>query len=164
MRTVRTKVYQFSELSKEAQKKAIDKMYYVNVDFDWWEQMYEDAAEIGLKITGFDIDRGNFCEGEFNLSANEVAQNILNNHGEMCDTYKTAVKFMEEWQPVFNTYMETEEGEDKLLEIEGDFLNSLCCDYLVMLRNEYEYMTSEAAIIETIEANEYEFTVDGKRF
>ena len=82
----------------------------------------------------------------------------------MCKTYKTAVKFMGEWQPVFNTYMETEEGEDKLIEIEGDFLNSLCGDYLIMLRNDYEYMTSEDAIIETIEANEYEFTVDGKRF
>jgi len=164
MRTLRTKVYQFSELSKEAQKKAIDKLYYINVEGDWWNQMYEDANEIGLKITGFDIDRGNYCEGEFNLSANEVAQNILNNHGEMCETYKTAVKFMEEWQPVFNTYMETETGDDVLMELEHDFLNSLCRNYLVMLRNDYEYKTSEAAIIETIEANEYEFTVDGKRF
>ena len=60
--------------------------------------------------------------------------------------------------------METEEGEDKLIEIEGDFLNSLCGDYLIMLRNDYEYMTSKAAIIETIEANEYEFTVDGNDF
>ncbi len=164
MRTVRTKVYQFSELSDKAKQNAIDKLYYINVEDEWWESMYEDAAEIGLKITGFDIDRGDFCEGDFTLSANEVAQNILNNHGEQCETYKTAENFMKEWQPVFNTYMETETGDDVLMELEHDFLKSLCRNYLAMLRNDYEYMTSEAAIIETIEANEYEFTVDGKRF
>lgn len=71
---------------------------------------------------------------------------------------------MEEWQPVFNSYMETEEGEDKLMEIEDDFLKSLLNDYLKSLRDEYDYQTSEKAIIETIEANEYEFTEDGKRF
>ena len=31
-----------------------------------------------------------------------------------------------------------------------------------MLRNEYEYLTSEEAVIESIRANEYEFTEDGK--
>jgi hypothetical protein len=34
----------------------------------------------------------------------------------------------------------------------------------VSLRNDYEYQTSEKAIKETIEANEYEFYVDGKLF
>jgi hypothetical protein len=33
-----------------------------------------------------------------------------------------------------------------------------------MLRQEYEYLTSEGAIIETIEANEYEFTEEGRMF
>ncbi len=32
------------------------------------------------------------------------------------------------------------------------------------LEKEYEYQTSEAAIIETIEANDYEFTADGRQF
>jgi predicted transcriptional regulator len=31
-----------------------------------------------------------------------------------------------------------------------------------MLQKEYEYLTSEEAIIETIEANEYEFTEKGE--
>lgn len=164
MRTIKTKVYQFSELSEQAKKKAIEWGYDINVCHEWWEVIYEDAAEIGLKLTGFDIGRGQDCEGEFMLAANEVAQNIFNNHGEVCETYKTAQKFMEEWQPVFNSYMETEEGEDKLMEIEDDFLKSLLNDYLKSLRDEYDYQTSEKAIIETIEANEYEFTEDGKRF
>lgn len=164
MRTVRTKLYKFSELSKEAQQKAIESFSDVNVNYEWWESVYEDAENIGLKITGFDIDRGNYCKGEFNIAANEVAANIFKDHGESCDTYKTATEFMNEWQPLFNAYIETEEGEDKLQEKENDFLKSLCEDYLKMLRTEFEYQTSEEAIIETIEANEYEFTKEGKQF
>ena len=76
---------------------------------------------------------------------------------------------MEEWQPIFNNYMdethedyESSNNEDKLIDMENEFLKSLLEDYSIMLQNEYEYLTSEEAIIETIEANEYEFTQAGK--
>jgi hypothetical protein len=39
---------------------------------------------------------------------------------------------------------------------------NLCRDLYKQLEKEYKYLASEAAIIETIEANEYEFTEDGK--
>ena len=75
---------------------------------------------------------------------------------------------MEEWQPVFSEYMTEPENmgelEGKLQDIEDDFLKSLCEDYRILLQHQYEYLTSEEVIIETIEANEYEFTQDGKRF
>lgn len=171
MRTIRTKVYQFSELSKEAQEKVINRMADINVDYEWWENTYEDAANIGLKITGFDIDRASYCKGEFTLSANEVAQNILTQHGESCETYKTAQSFMDEWQPVFFNYMdethadyESGESEDKMQEIEDEFLKSLCEDYRIILSHEYDYLTNSEAIKETIIANEYEFTIEGNRF
>jgi len=76
MRTIRTKIYSFNELSKEAQNVAIDKMRYINVDDNWWLSTYEDAENIGLKITSFDIER-NEIEGCFNLSACEVMQTML---------------------------------------------------------------------------------------
>lgn len=163
-RTIRTKVYKFDELNENAKQKAIEWGSDLNVDYDWWESVYEDAANIGLKITKFDIDRGSYCKGNFTIAANEVAANIFRDHGEQCETYKTAFAFMEEWQPVFGTYMETEEGEQKLMDIENDFETNLLEDYRIMLQKEYEYQTSEAAIIETIQANEYEFTEDGRRF
>jgi len=171
MRTIRTKVYQFSELSEQAKQKAIEWGYDLNVSYGWWESVYEDAEQIGLKITGFDIDRASYCQGDFTLSANEVAQNIFNNHGEHCETYKTAESFMNDWQPLFNNYMdeahadyESSESESKLMDLEEGFKNSLCEDYRIMLSKEYDYLTSEAAIIETIESNEYEFKADGTRF
>lgn len=166
MRTIRTKVYKFSELSESAQQKAIEKFYDINVDYEWWEFIYEDAANIGLKITGFDIDRASYCEGDFTLSAHEVAANIIRDHGEQCETYKTAQSFLDTVNEIQGKYEELEgyDYEDEMMEAEDEFLKSLLEDYRIMLSNEYDYKTSKEAIIETIEANEYEFKKDGTRF
>lgn len=167
MKTIEVNLYQFSELSERAKQKVISE--FNNVDHDWWDSTYADAATIGLRITSSDFDH--YVNGEFTLSACEVAQNILNNHGETCETYKTAKEFMDAWQPIFNDYMDEEsenyesgELEDELQDLEDEFLKSLREDYRIILRNEYEYLTSEKAIIETIEANEYYFTEDGKLY
>ena len=168
IKTTEINVYKFEELTEDQKDKTIENLYNINVDFDWWQFTYEDAETIGLKLEGFDLDRNRHAEGSFLLSANEVAQNIFNNHGEECETYKTAKEFMEEWQPVFNDYMdetsdkyESRESEDKLIELEDEFLKSLLEDYSIMLQHEYEYQTSREAIIETIEANDYEFDENG---
>ena len=94
MRTIETVVYNFDELSEEAKKKAIESMADINVDYEWYEFIYEFDKEL--------------------------------------DT------------------------------LEYNFQQSLSEDYLSMLKKEYEYKTSEEAIIETIKANDYEFTEDGK--
>ncbi len=169
MRTIRTKVYKFKELTEEGQQKAIENLYDINVDFEWWESTYEDAERIGLKITGFDLDGNRHANGEFKLAANEVAANIFGDHGKDCETFKTATKFMEDWQPVFDSYMdetsekyESREAEDELQELEDEFLKSLLEDYSIMLQKESEYLQSKEVIIETIEANDYEFYANGK--
>lgn len=169
MKTIEIKLYSFNELSEEAKQKAIEKLFNINVYYNWWESVYEDAKNIGIEITGFNIDRGCYCNGNFILSANEVAQNILNEHGEMCETFKTAESFMNDWQPVFCNYMdenhkdyESLESEDTLNELENEFLKNICEDYRIILSNEYNYLTSEEAIKEAIEANEYDFTEDGE--
>lgn len=171
MKTVSVTVYTFSELSEQAKQKALNNFADINVCYDWWIATYEDAAQIGLKITSFDLDRNRNAKGHFTISAAEVAANIFSNHGHECETYKTAERFMEYWQPVFNDYMNEEsenyesgELEDTLSDLENDFLNSLLEDYSIMLQEDSEYLQSEAAIIETIEANDYQFTADGKLF
>src|SRR5262245_16755614 len=110
MRTIRTKVYKFKELSTEAQEKAIEKFYDINVDHDWWDSTYEDAKNIGLKIKSFDLGRGRYCKGEFLLNAYEVSGKIVQEHGEGCETYKTAVNFGLEWDKLVEKYSD---GIDK---------------------------------------------------
>ena len=170
MRVIETKAYTFDELSDDAKAKAISRLSHINVDYDWWESTYDDAEEIGLKIKGFSLDRRRHAIGEFTLSAAEVMANIFANHDEECETYKTAKAFEAEWQPLFDDYMddlsdkyESQEAEDDLSDMEANFLDSLLEDYAIMLQKEYEYQTSEEAIIETIVANEYEFTEEGKQ-
>lgn len=171
MKTIEVNLYQFDELSEAAKQKAIENLCDINVNFEWWDSTYEDAKIIGLEITSFDLDRNRHAEGNFLLAANELAQNVFNNHGENCETYKTAQKFMEEWQPVFSSYMdetsidyESRASEDKLQDMESDFLVDLLEDYSIMLQKECEYRQSAEAIIETIQVNEYDFTADGKLY
>jgi hypothetical protein len=171
MKTIEINLYKFNELSEEAKQKAIERLSDINVSHNWWECTYEDARTIGLKITGFELDRNRHASGDFILSACEVAQNIFNEHGEECETYKTAKKFMEEWQPIFDEYMNEEsekfesyESEQELQELEDEFLRDLLEDYSIMLQNESEYLMTDEAIIETIEANDYDFTEDGKLY
>lgn len=169
MRTIEVKIFKFNELNEEAKQNAISNLYNINIDYNWWEFIYEDAKNIGLKITSFNLDRNRHAKGEFILNAPEVAQNILSNHGKECETYKTAESFLEVWQPIFNAYMDEEsekyessESEDEMQELEDDFFNSLLEDYSIILQNACDYLQSDESIIDTIEANDYEFTEDGE--
>jgi hypothetical protein len=169
MRTKTINVYRFNELSEETQIKVIDNMRDLNISHDWWESTYEDAQTIGLNIKAFALDGYRHAQGEFNLSAAEVAQNILSNHGEECETYKTATAFLEDFNPKFAEYLdessehyESKEKEDELQELEDDFLNSLLEDYSILLQKEFEWITSDECISDSIMASEYEFTENGK--
>ena len=164
MKTKTINLYQFSELSEDAKQKAIERLSDINVDFKWWDCTYEDAANVGLKITGFDMDV--YVKGEFIDSALSCAHKIESEHGEQCETFKTAKQFIEDFNTINMKYENDEINEDEAETDEEDlneqFLFDLCEDYRIILRDEYEYLTSEEAIIETIESNEYYFTEDGK--
>lgn len=153
MKIVEVNTYTFDELSDTAKEKAVERLADINVDYEWWDFTYEDAKNIGLKITEFDIDRGNYCKGDIITSAPEVIKDILKNHGKDCETYKTAKRYEQTFKDL---------NEEEFANAEHELLHDLLEDYLVILRHEYEYQTSEEAIIETIKANEYMFTEDGK--
>ncbi len=161
MRTV-TKtinVYKFEELTKEAQDKVIQTIAPWQVENGWYEDLYEDAKTIGLQVIGFEVDGNRFAKGRFSDSAMACAEKIQANHGEECETRKTADKFLSDRIDLFVGDSEADESE-----LEEQFLKDILSDYADMLQREYDYLTSREAIIETINANEYEFTEDGKIF
>lgn len=172
MRTIETKVYQFSELSEKAKEKAIEDMWDINVHDSWWDYIYEDANDIGLDITGFDL-RGSI-DGKFTYDGLHACLNILDKHGEATEKYKIAKKFNEDRDKLVAKYSPNNNGtvdpefygdfDEEECELEEEFRKELLEEYLSILRREYEYCTSEEAIIEAIEANEYEFTEYGKLF
>ena len=180
--TTRT-LYQFSELSDKAKQRAIEKLCDINTDFDWWEFTYETittaARCLGIvcRVEGFDLDRGQSIELRGGYSYRKGWRAALA-HEFGGDTLAALVKIGEELQsaqrrafycasidlsPVrhgtaytvyskFGAYV-----TDDLM----DALRSFEHWALTLLRREYDYLTSEEAIIETIEANEYEFDENG---
>lgn len=171
-RTIQTTVYTFDELTESAKETAVSKLSDINVNYEWWDGVYMDAENIGLKITAFDIDRNNHAKGEFIGNPNECAVKIMTEHGKDCDTYKLAAAFLQSWGELVSKYSDgvntevvTEDNEydfdNDADELEREFLRDLLSEYAAMLQKECEYLQSDEAIIETIQANEYEFTADG---
>ena len=172
MRTITKNVYSFSELSEQAKIKAIeDHANFIGYE-NWWEDIYEDAENVRLKITSFDLDRGKI-DGCFKTTAMLTADLILENHGKDTKTYKEALKFCNNWDSLVEKYSDginlnkvdevnADDFDEEADEMEKEFLKSLLYEYLFLLRNDYEYQTSESVIIENIEANGYEFYENGE--
>lgn len=170
-RVIEKTLYKFYELSEAAKKKALQKLWDINVDYDWWEFSYDDAKQIGIIIKGFDLDRGRSIEIEFDDCEKNVCNNIIEQHGEECDTYKLAKQYLYERDALDVAIKLVGDDEEKVEEIDGSieklndsFKKDLAECYWKMLRQDYEYRMTDEAVKETIESNEYEFEEDGSRF
>jgi hypothetical protein len=171
MRIKEIKVYQFNELSDKAKQRAMDWYRDASYGDQWWEGIYEDAENVGIKITSFDCDRGNYIKGDFISGAEETAHKIEKDHGEICDTYKTAKAYLAERDTIIASAPKDENGDfenereldGKLDDCDKEFLRSILEDYLSILRKEVEDYYSDERVTENILANEYEFDENGKR-
>lgn len=170
MKTKTITLYQFNELEGKAREKVLQKHASINVDHQWWEFTLDDAKRIGLIISEFDTDH--YCNGKLEYSLHETCDKIKAEHGQECDTYKLADKYLAQWADLVKKYsdgVKTDQvAEDKEYEfdqeadeLEEDFRKALCEEYRIILRKEYEYLTSEEAIGETLVSNEYWFDEDG---
>lgn len=169
MKTIQINLYPFAELSEEAKEKALDEHRFINVDNDWWDSVYEDAKQAGLKITGFKLENGYYCNAEFIADAVHCAGKILDNHGKSTDTHKTALSFWTERDKIIDRWPRDENGEfihvgdldAELDRVEDDFLTVIRWAYHSLLIKEYNFQTGDQAVTETFEANDFHFTADG---
>ena len=175
MRTIEIKAYRFEELDEATQQKVIQDNICINVNYDWWDCTYETFKECGIQINSFDTGRGRECEIEFLEDELTVATKIIDTFGEFMSVRVTSENFIKERDTLVKKYGEGNETDgysvkeelyDEFDEEEEylihEFESELGADILQWLIDEYEYLTSEEAIIETIDANEYEFTKEGK--
>jgi len=162
-----TTVYKFEELSEKAQETALSLL--LPEDIDWAECAIEDAKNIGLIFTKWDIERRTF-KSSFIDSALETAHAIEKEQGESCETFKTTKKFLQERDSIIEAWPKDENGEfenvydldEKLDTLETEYRLELSGDYFLMLQKQYEYRCSKEYILELIEINGYEFTENGK--
>lgn len=167
MREITIKVYQYSELSDAAKERA--RQWYLECQdgsFEW-DCTKDDAKTIGLILHG--TNRDGSMSGAFKEDALSCADKIMKEHGETCETYKTAENFIRERDEIVTQAEKDENGEfvneyeldKKLDECEAEFLRSICEDYRILYEKELEYQSSEEAISEAMEANGYEFDITG---
>lgn len=169
MKTIQLKLYQFSELSERAQKKALADHQDFNVNHCWWDWLYADAEEAGLKIIGFDLDRACYCNAQFIHDAIYTATQVRLSHGEKTETMQVTTAFWERRDRTVNTWPKDGNGEVEnaeeldttLDDIEENYLKAMSLAYLRLLDKVYDELTSDEAIAGSLGANRYWFTADG---
>lgn len=157
---IRLKLYKFIELSEKSKDVARDWYRQGSDDSSWaFDQIKNDAEHVGLKIQSLDTHRHN--EGEFITTPLACCEAILKEHGNTCETYRTAERYIEAIR--LASFHDT---EDCITEIDEnnvhEFLYALLEDYRVNLEKEQEYQNSNDFVDENIIANDYEFSEDGK--
>ena len=179
-------VYKFSELSEEAREKALIQLYDINVFHDWYRDeldyyatQWEEEYGITFKPEDVCFDLDNRRSLYFHGNSIEVVnqEKFIKYHKLGRQLRYREVRFD------FDThYYGGGDGRTSLemtiyddddikqrpeLDLPVDFddwFRSICEDLISDLRKQYEYITSEEAIIETIEINDYGFTEDGELF
>lgn len=181
MRDMNVTVYSFAELSETAQERAINELRYIDVGHDWYEYPYDTIRTAG-KLIGLDIDMIYFDTDLyciFNADYEYVRGAVKAVQAEfprMTDLHEVARDLQALQRRYFyslrcnvasqrdtNSYQCFRFGEDYECEDLGDIIDDFAHWARILLRDEYEYLTSDEAVKEVIEANEYEFTEAGKR-
>jgi hypothetical protein len=196
MRTIitETTVYKFNELSEEAKEKAIEKLYDINTDYEWYDFTYCDAKEIGAIIgidinniyfSGFSFQGDGACfEGSYSYKKgslkaikkyapkdevlHQIAKNLQAIQSENFYKLHASIKHSGYYYHENCTNIDvyhcddiyrniTKETEGGIKEALRDFMRWIYST----LEKEYDYLTSKENIIETIKANDYEFTAEG---
>ena len=157
MRTIETKVYLFKELDEQTKEKAIRNNYDIAIQDDWYHFTKDDLKEVGIELRSFDIDRGSYAEIHIDYFF-ETCEKIIKSHGGNCETYKIAERYIKEYNEIHCHIHD----DDAIENLDEEYQKEFSEEVLSMLRQEYEHMTSDEYINDMFEANEYEFTAEGK--
>lgn len=139
-----TKTYlKFNELTKKQQDQVIEKLSDINTNYEWHDYSIEEFISKLKKLGFYDIKTefsGFYSQGD---GASFTAK------------HKRGVIYKNRYNYSHSGTMNCDESESLLL-----VAKRLADKFYLELKKEYEYLQSRDAIIETIEANEYEFDQD----
>ncbi len=183
MRTIETKVYSFNELSEEAKQKAIETIRDINYEYnDFAEWAIDDCSllepmekEISkFKNYDFPLIKNNrkiyFSLGRnryidisraMEIQDDKMFLNWLGIDNRLID--KISFEIGKDTID-FEIHLELTEIQEQKLERAKEKFEDHCEDILNRIENDIDYRFSDEAIIEDIEANDYEFTEEGKRY
>ena len=179
MREMNVTVYSFAELSEAAQERAINALRYTNVEHDWYEYPYDTIRATG-KLIGLDIDmiyfdtdlycifdasyeyvRGAVKAVKAGFPQDTELHGIAKDLQALQKRHFYSLSCAVREARSMNQYSCFRFGEDYECEDLGDIIDDFAHWARILLRDEYEYLTSDEAVKEMIEANEYEFDEAG---
>ena len=162
MKTIEIKVYRFEELDEQTKEKVIENYRYINVDNTfWYDCIKEEFDELGLEIKEFNLDRGNYAKIYID-NLEETSKSILHEFGDSVLIKQTAKNYINEYEKIQANFKEDEDIEREVELLDEQYEKEYSEDILSYLRSSYDWEISDEAITETIEANEYDFTIEGK--
>lgn len=161
-------LYTFDELPEEVQQKVIEDNNDINVNYDWYDYLYDsfkdELKKIGVECEKFYFDLSNYIFMERPYVVN--TKKFMTFCGFKDLRKKDAKQYLDG-----NYDLEIKTNKDKNYVTYGyigyeayeltEALNGKLEEFLSQLREAYDYLTSEEAIKETIISNEYEFTING---
>jgi hypothetical protein len=189
--TTVTKVYEFDELGKKAQEKALAELHYINVDYEWHANSIGDFITI-LDNIGVDTLKENLQFSGFSSQGDGLS---FTGYYYYCKGALAWIKSeWPKWTALHNAVLSLQEiqrkhfyrisgnivrynhrySHSKTVEFEGsdyseeiereitDILRDIMDAFYRQLDEEYDYFTSDECIKESIFANGYEFTIEGK--
>lgn len=174
----------------EVKEKAIEENRYINVDFDNWGDYVIEEWKEKLKNIGFCNAKiyfsGFFSQGDgacFDNDAYHMDLDLLLKNVDLTDEEREKIynlksdfeltierigfHYCHENTRVINLeqfYIEDEESKNLLYHFENlleDLRESLCVQIYEDLEKEYYSLTSDDAVYETLQANEYYFEENG---
>ena len=179
MREMNVTVYSFAELSDDAKERALNAFRDINVEFSWWEDTFDAIRTagklLGLEIGEIQFDTDSHCTFDAHYRYVRGAVKAVCKEFSRADALHKVARDLQDLQKRHfyslscnvssrrdtNSYQCFRFGEDYECDL-GDIIDDFAHWARILLRDEYEWLTSDEAVKEMIEANEYEFTEDGK--
>lgn len=185
MQTKEYTVFSFDELNEEAKQKAIDSLRDINIDYYWAEVTIWNAKDkleaLGYKdievfYSGFYSQGDGACfEAKVDIStwlkAHKMGNKfrvLYNNAQDLCSIeIKHSGHYYHENSMVVDGTLYDHSNEqlgrqfDSVVEMIEKEIVELAKEIYKELENEYECRMTDEAVIDTINANEYEFLENG---
>jgi len=178
-------VYTIDELDEEVKNDIIEKNRYYLVEFGWWDGCLDEFENLlndyGMEILddnnfSFDLQRKSLTISLYVNNCRKLFEKVLSPETKNKFFYECLKREENPYvdvsinhnmkADVYIEWKEEEFDENLIDEIESEinkFLQKLKRTFMEILEDEYEYITSDEAILDTIRANEWLFTKDGIR-
>ncbi len=191
MKQITVKIYQFEELSQDAQEKALNWWREDRLDSEWWDydgkldlssQELKDRKMSKLKYDTpfeyenmyFSLDRNYHIQFDgieipWKGNGDEIARRFLRIPKALWE--KCLIEFENvgrnpNTKMVINHYNDADftARELQIVENAEEIFNEKVLEALENLRENYDYLMSDEAVKKSIICNEYEFLEDGSRY